>query len=148
MTICDSYVDKGLAKTTGSRDKASSAPFKREMRFAPESVKFREVVVDEDTHRCDPWYMCKDIFGACPRIVEIRRASTPELRRAVLRVKGRAPPADLSGPGDASGRGGKVLTQGTPPLLMATQLRGEVAPKGGAGVHGLYPPGPCAPYGV
>ena len=84
MTICDSFVDKGLPTTTGARGKTRSSPFKRRMCIALESVELREAVIDEYTHRRDPVYVRKDIFDVCPWMVEIRRASTPELRSPLL----------------------------------------------------------------
>ena len=104
MTICDSSVDKGLAATTGSRDKTSTSPFRYPMRVALDSAEHREGVFDEYKHRCDPLYVCKDIFDAGLRVVGIRCPSTPVLRSGSLRVKKHLHPANPSGLENAFGR--------------------------------------------
>ena len=71
----------------GLRDKTGTTPFKRLMRFARDFVKDRGAVIGEYRHRYKHLFACKDIFDVCPRAVEIRRASTPELHSALPRVK-------------------------------------------------------------
>ena len=66
MTICDACADEGIAKTIGSRNKASSAPFKCQMRSALEAVKSPGPVSAEVEHRRDPLYVRKDIFDVRP----------------------------------------------------------------------------------
>ena len=96
MTTCDSCADEGLAATMGSWDLTSIAPFKCQMRIVLDSAKYREAAIDDYKHRCDPLSSRKDIFDMCPWAVAMRRASTPELRRALLRVKKHPPLGDLS----------------------------------------------------
>ena len=55
---------------------------------------------------------------------EIRHASTPPLRSALLRVKKHLLPANFSALEDASCRESEVPTIGTSPLLLAAQSRG------------------------
>ena len=97
MTICDSREDEGLASLMGAWDKFSAPPFKRHRSTALESAQLREAVLDECNHRCDPFLEREDIFDVCPRVAGIRRASTPELRSSLLRVKERRRPAGTSG---------------------------------------------------
>ena len=98
------------------------------MRSALASIKYREAVIYESKHRCDPSYGCKDIFDVWPGMVDSRRAATPELRSPLLRVKKHLPQATLSGTEDAFGREGEVPTEGTPLLFMAAQSCGDGAP--------------------
>ena len=121
MTICNSSLDTGLAASLGLWGQSSANPLRRQICIALETIRFREDVIDEYTHRCDPSYVCKDIFLACPWVVEIRRASTSDLRRALLRVTKHFPPANTSRLEDVSGRAGEVPTEGTSLLMMAPQ---------------------------
>ena len=112
MTICDSRVDKGLAASLGAWVQASTVPFKCQLRFAPGATRFREAVIDEYGRRCDPSYVSKDIFNICPRMAEIRRASTSDLRSALLRVKKHLPPANTPGLEAVLGRAGVAQSEG------------------------------------
>ena len=56
--------------------------------------------------------------------VDLRRASSVELRSALLRVKKHLPPANTSGLEDVLGQGSEVPSDGTSPLLTSAHMRG------------------------
>ena len=64
---------------------------------------------------------CKDIFAACPWMVELRRAFPADLRSALLRAKKHLAPADTSGLEGVLGQGSEVPSTGTSLFLMTAQ---------------------------
>ena len=75
---------------------------------AMDAAKRRESVAGEYKNRCDSASVCRDIFTACPWMVELRRAPPSDLRAVLARVKKRLPPSNLSGLEDVLGRGGEA----------------------------------------
>ena len=106
-------VDKGYAQTFGLWMPSAPIQFRRNVCLALDSVKHREAVVDEFKSRCGLAPSCRDVFAACPRMVELRLASPSELRSALLRVKKHLAPANASGLEDALGQGSEVPSYGT-----------------------------------
>ena len=82
-------------------------------------------MVEEFKNRRDALFVRKDVFVSCIGMVELRRASSAELRGASLRVKERSPLADASGLEDALGPGGEVPSDGKYFLLMSAQTCGS-----------------------
>ena len=124
MTTCHPCVDKGLAATMGSRDETSTAPFECQMRapwIPPNIARPLSTSRSIDVIR---FFAREDIFDVCLWMAGIRRASTRELRSALLRVKKLRPRANLPGLEDALGLEGEVPTEGTSLPLMAAQSRG------------------------
>ena len=64
---------------------------------------------------------CKDIFAACPWMVELRRAFPADLRSALLCSKKHLAPADTSGLEGVLGQGSEVPSTGTSLFLMTAQ---------------------------
>ena len=125
IAACNSCVDNGYDSSLGTWSPGASAPFRSNICSAIDATKYREAAVDEYTNRCDPLSVCKDIFAACPRMVELPRAAPSELRSALLRVKQHLAPASTPGLEDASGQGSEVLSDGTSLLLTAAQCSGS-----------------------
>ena len=99
-------VDKGYARTFGLWMPGAPAQFRCNVCLASDSAKRRESVADEFKSRCDPASTCRDIFAACPRMVDLRRAAAAEIRSSLMRVKKRLPPSNASGLGDVLGQAG------------------------------------------
>ena len=127
IAACNSCVDNGYDSSLGTWSPGASAPFRSNICSAIDATKYREAAVDEYTNRCDPLSVCKDIFAACPRMVELPRAAPSELRSALLRVKKHLAPANASSLEDVLGQGCDVRSDGTSLLLMTAQLSGAGA---------------------
>ena len=68
--------------------------------------------------------ICWDMFTVCPWMVDIRRATSSEIRSDLMRAKRRHLPANTSGLGDMLARGGEVPSEGTSLLFLAAQTCG------------------------
>ena len=87
----------------------------------------RDAVIGERANWRDRSFARKDYFAACPRMVDLRRASLVELRSALLRVKAHVPLANTSGLGDVLGQGSEAPSDWTSLLSTSAQLRGSGA---------------------
>ena len=99
--------------------------FLRHICCALDSANHCDVVVGENKNRRDPLFARKGIFAVCSRIVDLRRASSAQLLSAPLRLQKHSPPANMSGFGDALGRGCEVPSGVTSPFLMSAQMCGS-----------------------
>ena len=120
----DTCADNGFASSGGIWFPNAPAPFHRDICRAMDAAKRRESVVGEYKDRCDPASVCRDISTACLWVAELRRASPPDLRAALARVKKRRTPSNMSGLEDALGYGGEAPPDGTSLLFMTAQISG------------------------
>ena len=86
---CDSCADNGFASSLGAQAPNAAAQFRCNICLALDVAKRRESVAGEYKNRCDPSFICRDMFVVCPWMVELCRGSPSELRSAMLRVKKR-----------------------------------------------------------
>ena len=89
-----------------------------------DAAKRRESVAEEYKNRCDSASACRDIATACPWMVELRRATPPDLRTAPARVRKRLPPPNISGLEDVLGHGGEAPSDSASLLLIPAQISG------------------------
>ena len=61
-SVCDSFVDAGLASSLGLWAPGSPAPFRCNVCCALGAALFREAVVEDYKSRCHPALVCKDVF--------------------------------------------------------------------------------------
>ena len=121
---CDSCVDYGYDSSLDAWSPSESTTFRCNVSSALGATMYRDAVIDEYKTRRDPVSMCKDISAACPRMVELRRATPSEFRSALLRVKKHLAPANTSGLEDVLGQGSEVPPGGTSLLSMPAQFSG------------------------
>ena len=128
--LCAACVVSAFAASLSLRAPGASVPFRCNIRCALDAADRRVAAIEERKNRRGPMLLRKDIFAACPRMVELRRASLAELRSAPLRVKKHVAPADTSGLEDVLGQGGEVPSDGTSLFLMTAQFSGDWTPAG------------------
>ena len=96
-SLRDACADNGFAASVGVWPPNAPAPFRCNICRAVDAAKRRESVAGEYMNRCDPASVRRDIFTARPWMVKLRRASPSDLRKALVRVKKRLPPSNMSG---------------------------------------------------
>ena len=84
---CATCADGGFAPSQGVWSPSAAIPFLCNNCGALDSAKRRDAAIEEYANRSDPLFARKDIFVACPRLVDLRRASLAELRIAFLRLE-------------------------------------------------------------
>ena len=80
--------------------------------------------MEEYKVRWNPLSICWDVLAVCLWLVAIRRATSIQLRRGVVRVKKRLPATNVTGLGAVSGQGGGGAPERTSTLLMVAQSGG------------------------
>ena len=117
--VCENRADSGPAPPLGWRAPSGAAQFRCRICDALGSAKRREAVVEEYKNRRGFAFARKDVFVACPWTGDLRRASSVELRSALLRVMKHLPPANSPGLEDVLGRGCEAPSGGTSLLLTS-----------------------------
>ena len=72
--VRDLCADNGFASSSGTWPPNAMAPFRRNICRALGAAEYSETVAGEFRDWCDPSSICRDMFAACPWIVELRRA--------------------------------------------------------------------------
>ena len=126
-TLRGARVDNGYATSAGVWAPGAT-PARRNVCIALDGAGSRTTFIDVYTGRRDPMFVRKDIFSVCPRMVKLTRASSGELRSALLKVKKHLAPADTPGLEDVLGQGCDIPSGGTSFLLMLAQLSGAGRP--------------------
>ena len=124
--------DSRFAPSPGLWAPIGAAYFCCRISNASDSAKRREAAVEEYKNRRGTLFVREDVVAAYPWMVDLRRASSAELRSALLRVKKHWPPAGTSGSEDASGQGSETPSDVTSLLRFS---RGA----GDHGSRGLHP---------
>ena len=81
------------------------------------NLRQRESVLGDYKARRDPLKICKDILSFCPWLVEVRRATSIQLRHGILRVENHLLPSACHGPGSNSGSGRRGARRRRVPLF-------------------------------
>ena len=84
--LCVTCVDNGYATTIGVRVPHAPLPFRGCVCLALDPAQRRNAVLDEFESRCDPTSIYRGMFVLCPWMAQLRRASSGEVRSALLRV--------------------------------------------------------------
>ena len=104
--LCVTCVGNGYAATFGARAPYAPLPFRGYVCLALDSAQRRNAVLDEFESRCVPTSIYRGMFVVCPGMAQLRRASSGEVRSALLRVKEPLPPSNTSGLEDVLGQRG------------------------------------------
>ena len=94
-------------------DASRNDPLKYRSLIGLERLQNPESVMDKYKSCRNPLSICKDVFVVRPCLAEIRRASSTDLRRGVLRVRKHLQPAGSPFHEDTLGRGGEVAASQT-----------------------------------
>ena len=121
--LCKTCVDNGCATTFGVWIPSAPLRFRRHVGLAVDSAQRRNAVLDEFESRCNPSSFSRDIVVECPWVVELRRASSGEVRSASLRVADTSP-VELLRFGGCLGQRGEDPSEGASLPLMTAQFSG------------------------
>ena len=99
-------VGNGYASTFCAWVSHASLRFRYHVCLGLDSAQRRNAVLDEFASRCDPTSIRRDKFVVRPWTAQVRRASSGEVRPALLRIRNTSPPSRASGQEDVLGQRG------------------------------------------